>query len=122
MRSMEERIRRRAASATNPQRRPVLTSGGRQPRADEGNADGSGAAFQHYRFNGYRALGDEPSSMRGDRIRAGGDHRSKSRVSRDCPGRQDLLLRSANLACKSANLICGAAHFLQYRKELSHEP
>jgi len=29
---------------------------GRLPRADEGNADGSGAAFPRYRFNRYRLL------------------------------------------------------------------
>jgi len=33
--SMEERNRRLAVSARNPQRRPVLTSCGRPPRADE---------------------------------------------------------------------------------------
>jgi len=43
VRSMEEGILNRAACATNPQRRPESTLWGLPPRADEGNADGSGA-------------------------------------------------------------------------------
>jgi hypothetical protein len=33
---------------------------------------------------------------------------------RDCPGRQDKLLWSINLARKSANLICGTARFSSF--------
>jgi hypothetical protein len=53
--------------------------------------------------------------VRSARLGSSGDHGSKSRVLRDCPGRQDKLLRSMNLACKSANLNCGTAHFLSSR-------
>ena len=46
MTSMEGRVLRLAIRARNPQRRPVLTLGGRPARADEGDADGSGAVFR----------------------------------------------------------------------------
>jgi hypothetical protein len=37
---------RPAIPARNPQRRQVLSRRGQPPRADEGNADGSGAIFR----------------------------------------------------------------------------
>src|SRR2546422_99487 len=43
---MERRFSCLAISARNPQRRPVFSFRGQPPRADEGNADGSGATFQ----------------------------------------------------------------------------
>jgi len=43
--SMEKRFLYLTISARNPQRRQALPFGGQPPRADEGDADGSGAVF-----------------------------------------------------------------------------